>query len=625
VQTLKTIRELGPARSLAFLAYQALKRSGAYRLWGPPRPAAPTPRFRRPVFTPPRQAPGAALKAAPKAAAEEIDARLSGETILFGAVPAPLDFSVPGPLDHWTAYDRGRIDGRDVKFLWEPARFGWACDLARAYAAGGDERLKDFLAGRWTVFIRDNPPSRGPQWASGQEVALRLIHLVFAEAVMGPCIPDFGRVVAVHAARIPPTLLYAYAQDNNHLLSEAAGLFTAGAVLPDHPKADRWRRLGWRVFNRAVRRQFGPDGDYVQQSASYHRLALVLAVWTAAVAGQAGMAFPPETADRLAAGTRWLLALCDPDTGRVPNLGPNDGARILPLSPVAHADYRPELQAAARMFLGRPAFDPGPWDAAGDWLGADKAGPRQAETARGSGGMIRLDHPDLDSHAFLRAARFTGRPGHADQLHVDLWLGGENVALDPGTFSYNADPPWDNALQTAHHHNTLTVDGRDQMTRAGRFRYVDRAQAAVLEAGPTRAAAEHDGYRQLGLVHRRTLGAVPGGWRVADRVEGSDARREIRLHWLLPDWPWRLEGARLTLDGPGGPLSLEISLPDGLPFEIALARAGEALIGPPPAPTMGWVSPTYAVKEPALSFSVSFQAEPLVEIESVWRFREKAP
>jgi hypothetical protein len=547
-----------------------------------------------------------------------VQSLLAGSVTLFGAVEAPLEFASPRLPDHWTDYDRGQIDGRDVKFIWEPARFGWACDLARVCAEDQDDRLKDFLAETWMVFSRNNPPYCGPHWASGQEVALRLIHLVFADAALGGVIPDMAHVIAVHAARIPPTLLYARAQDNNHLLSEAAGLFTAGVVLPDHPQAGRWRQLGWRTFHKAVQSQFGSGGDYVQQSTHYHRLALLLAVWTASVARQAGLDFPPESTDRLAAGTRWLLKLCDPDTGRVPNLGANDGADILPLSSRPYSDFRPALQAAAGSFLGQAAFEPGPWDETGARLRAGENRPSEiASPDAGPGGMIRLDHPVLDSRAFLRAARFTGRPGHADQLHVDLWLGGVNIALDPGTYSYNADPPWDNPLQSAHHHNTLTVDGRDQMTQAGRFRYVDRAQAVVLETGARRAAAEHDGYRRLGLVHRRILEAVPEGWRVTDTLQGSAGRRRVRLHWLFPDWPWRLEGKMLIVDSPVGRVRLEIILPDGLPGEIALARAGEALHGPPPAPTMGWRSPTYGVKEPALSFSIAFQADPPVEIESV--------
>jgi hypothetical protein len=88
--------------------------------------------------------------------------------------------------------------------------------------------------------------------------------------------------------------------------------------------------------------------------------------------------------------------------------------------------------------------------------------------------------PDGSSWAYLRLAHFKSRPGHADQLHLDLWWRGMNIAMDAGTFSYNNPPPWDNALSTTHVHNTITINGKDQMTRAGQFLWLDWAQAAVV-------------------------------------------------------------------------------------------------------------------------------------------------
>jgi hypothetical protein len=88
---------------------------------------------------------------------------------------------------------------------------------------------------RWEKFIDANPPYNGVHWMSGQEVAIRLIGLCFAAQVFSgsqQSTPDrmlaLGRSVAAHASRIPPSLSYARAQNNNHLLVEAAGLYTAG-------------------------------------------------------------------------------------------------------------------------------------------------------------------------------------------------------------------------------------------------------------------------------------------------------------------------------------------------------------------------------------------------------------
>ena len=86
--------------------------------------------------------------------------------------------------------------------------------------------------------------------ASAQEVALRLIALVFCYQIFASS-PETtpGRVnllkqaLIAHARRIPPTMGYARAQDNNHLLTEAVGLYTAAAVLPGYPGAARRRKL----------------------------------------------------------------------------------------------------------------------------------------------------------------------------------------------------------------------------------------------------------------------------------------------------------------------------------------------------------------------------------------------
>lgn len=58
---------------------------------------------------------------------------LNGKFRMFGGGPVELKLKGDWPLAHWTEYETGRIklDG-DLKFIWEPARFGWAFTLGRA-------------------------------------------------------------------------------------------------------------------------------------------------------------------------------------------------------------------------------------------------------------------------------------------------------------------------------------------------------------------------------------------------------------------------------------------------------------------------------------------------------------
>ncbi len=590
-------------------------------------------------------------RAGKSALLKEADEVAGGKVRLFGGEPVPLQLAPQGPLQHWTAYERGQAripesgaGNPDVKFVWEPARFGWAFTLGRAYRVSGDEKYALAFWQGLETFLDANPPYLGPHWMSAQEVAIRLMAFVWASQVFADARAStpgrqkrLAEAVAAHAARIPITLVYARSQNNNHLLSEAAGLFTAGLALPGHPQAARWRLLGWKWFNAGLQSQIDGYGEYTQHSANYHRLMLQLALWVNALHQIAGTGryFPHATAGALARAVHWLLALLDPAEGRVPNLGANDGAYIFPMTIAPFADYRPVLYAAARAFLDYD-LPHGPWDELSLWSGVPLEKPKYMQLPRYVGDHIY----GVDSWAYFRTAQFNSRPSHADQLHVDLWWRGLNVARDAGTYLYNAPPPWDNPLVTAFVHNTVTLDGRDQMTRAGRFLYLDwfnayrkgriEADANVLQC----LSARHYGYMRHGVRHTRNVTAFADGrWQVADEMlvlRPPWERRPLRfrLHWLLPDWEWELaeDAGRVEcgLASPHGKIRLVLSTgprPARLQTSATLVRAGERLYGPGEVlPVMGWFSPTYGVKLPALSLALEVLARDEVAIVSDFIF-----
>lgn len=571
-----------------------------------------------------------------------------GKARLFGGDPVPLQLETGLPLAHWTEYELGKIDSSyfDYKLIWEPGRFSWACSLARAYYLTGDERYALVFWQNTEQFLQANPAYLGAQWVSAQEAALRLIALAFCYQVFrASTYTTSGRstllaqAIATHALRIPPSLSYARSQNNNHLISEAAGLYTAGIILPAHPQARSWRETGWRWLNRALQTQIAQDGTYVQHSTNYHRLILHTSLWVAKLASNAGQAFPEATLLRLRAATRWLLTLLDSTSGKVPNLGPNDGACLFPLAGCPFEDYRPVLQAACIAFLGYTPFEAGAWDELRLWLCDDPPQLEPGESPAPDQPPHRLDNPGKETWAYLRVATFESRPGHADQLHLDLWWRGYNLAQDAGTYCYNDPPPWNNVLRRTRVHNTISVDGLDQMTLAGRFLWLDWAQARLSEHARSndlaweRLTAQHDGYRRLGVIHQRSVTCVRDGhWLIDDTLQlaaGSPptTARCARLHWLLPDWPWRLESgadqARLTLNAPSGAIDLVIRCgsDDQLPgfVAVSLARASELLFGTGLVePSRGWVSLTYAHKIPALSLAVEQTGQLPMRFTSQW-------
>ena len=567
----------------------------------------------------------------------EADEIVGGQFRMFGGEPVPLQLTFNEPLQHWTDYETGKapipysqFSISDIKFIWEPARFGWAFTLGRAYYVTQDEKYTEAFWKHFESFSESNPPYLGPHWINGQEVAIRMMSLVWAAQIFETASatnPERrGQIIQsiyAHANRIPPTFIYARSQNNNHLVTESAALYVAGLLFDE----SKWRALGWRWLNLALQNQISDYGEYIQHSTNYHRVVLQTALFVHAIKQDE---WPSATSQALTRAAHWLFSMLDPASGRTPNLGANDGALILPLSSTPFNDFRPTVQAAARAFL-RTGLPAGAWDELSLWLGL----PPSARTADSDAYMT--DHLRAkNSWAYLRASRFKSRLSHMDQLHLDLWWRGLNVAQDAGTYLYNAEPPWDNSLVSTRVHNTVTVDGRGQMTRGGRFLTLDWIPAYsqnVLDGNEQvlgKALAYHKGYQRLGIRHEREVSAfVDERWQVKDKLLFTQPGTHVfRLHWLLMDGEWEVGsqevGVGIRLKSKYGWVTLNIQSNSRIPnseYRTSLIRAGELIYGAgQPLPFEGWASPTYGVKVPALSLAVEVTSSKSVTFTSEFIF-----
>jgi hypothetical protein len=571
---------------------------------------------------------------------------------------------------HWTRLNPEKFPF-DIKFLWEPARFGWSVILGRAYRLTGDDKYAESFWALFEHWREENPPNQGVHWISGQEVAIRLMVLVFCLYAFHPylerhpeCIKILAEAVSAHAERIPPSLLYAKAQGNNHLIVESVGLYTAGLMFPEFLQATRWRKLGRRWLIRAIEKQIFPDGGYVQHSVNYHRLALQASLWALRLSELNGDHFPPSIYARLQKNGICLGSFLDPATGHVPNFGSNDGALILPVTTCTIRDYRPVTQLVSRILLKEPAFGPGPWDEACFWfgLGDDEVEMRvsgrethveDVETQdvdrkyvskivplSGVRGEDKLNQERAfpyaglyflrgkDTWGLFRCVHFNHRPGHGDQLHLDLWWRGGNIARDAGTFLYNGERPWENGLAGSKVHNTPVVNEIEPMSRAGRFLWLDWAQGKLLRKERSKdglldfISAGHDGYRALGIrVVRSVIRAGDELWMIVDDILGS-GQHTLRSGWLLPDSPWRMNGGTLAMDGAQGQYEVKFTSKGVL---CGLYRAGQLVEGEELTDCpeiLGWYSPTYAYKEPGLYFIGSIKGDLPLRSVSLWSLGE---
>lgn len=633
---LRALFQLSLSSLLNYAVYQFKWRTGLLRWQTPRHPldleiAASI----QPLFDPPTaQALKRSLGDQAGLLINEADEILAGRVQLFGGPARPLQLDSAGHNMHWTRYTNSLPNGDDIKALWEMGRFGWATTLARAFQLTGDEKYANAFWHNAEEFFTANPPNIGPHWSSAQEIALRIIALSFSYSVFTHSKSSTAQRkrlmaanLASHAERIPVTLAYARAQNNNHLLSEALGLYTASALMPNYKYSARWRKIGRKNLIAGINAQISADGSYAQHSTNYHRLMLQLALWAQLLTQHLGEPLPAATLESLASVTRWLLTLLDEDSGQLPNLGPNDGAYILPLSTLSFSDFRPVLQAAAQSFLGHQPLPAGHWDEMALWLAS--TANQSSQPIHKSASPLRVQ--GKHSWAYLRAAQFHSRPGHADQLHLDLWWRGLNIAKDAGSYLYTSKAPWDNALSHTRAHNTLTINEQDQMTRAGRFLWLDWAQAKVLDRQTNEnddlisITAQHDGYRKMKLTHQRRIQVnAEDTWEVQDKLMGKTSKPiQARLHWLLPDWKWEFAENTLSLQSPHGLILITLQSPGGQP-SYSLIRQGEVLLGGAKAdPILGWFSPTYGLKEAALSFVIDLHARAPLTLTTNWTLPQK--
>jgi asparagine synthase (glutamine-hydrolysing) len=524
---------------------------------------------------------------------------------------------------HWSLISD--FDLGDIKYIWEVSRFGFAFDLVRAYARTGNSSYAETFWRLLESWHGANPPYFGPNWKCEQESALRLIACCFglmAFAAAPETTPArVARVFELAAAtgrRIAEHLYYPISQDNNHGMTAAAGLWTIGLLFPELRDAERWKSTGREVLERLARRLIYDDGAFSQHSTNYQRLMLHTYVWSIRLGQLHGEPFADDVVRRVARSAELLYQIQDETTGQAPCYGHHDGALILPLSNCDRNDFRPVLQAAHYLATGNRRYQNGPWDEELLWLFGPAAlaspivAPPRQDMAAESGGYYTLRGPD--GFAFTRCASFRHRPSQADLLHVDIWWRGENIALDGGTYRYNASPPWDNALGATAVHNTVSVDGRDQMRKVSRFLWLPWPTAKILRrtysAGGSIAVFEgcHDGFSQQGLdaIHgRMILRLGPEHYLVLDRVVGQ-ASHPCRLHWLLADYPTQGNASSgLILNTPHGEYVVQLGCS---PRAAAVSDAAVSMVRGDAAAIRGWRSPDYGKKVPAISLAFDFTA-----------------
>jgi len=489
---------------------------------------------------------------------------------------------------HWSEAIRDPVG--DIKLTWEIGRFPHAFHIARAatFCPERAPELSKALFAQVQHFQRSNPLGHGVHWASSQEVAIRTWAWLFAVAVL-PGGPDLSRDLNEAAAHTARHLEYAQKSVyNNHFVSEALCLYIAGRLLHQA----EWLEEGRTILNEQAFAQIYPDGGYIQNSHTYHRFAMqVYLLANAFERGRHGWLGAMERS------LDFLYAHQNTADGRLPNYGANDGGLPLVLSTCDYGDFRPTLQALSIATRGERLYEPGPWDEEAAWLlGPESLAAPLRARARKSISFPHCGYHVLrsgDSFAAFRCGSVRDRFSQIDMLHADIWWRGHNVLADAGSYLYNGPECWHNHFFRTASHNTVTIDGVDQMLHRRQFKSLYWTQARLTGFEEGIAEGEHYGYRRsCGCTHRRCIAVLNDDhFVVADTISGSGTHN-IRLNWLCGPYTYSADRSKVLLATPTGPFT--ITVPGYMPTVFSGFED----------PPRGWLSRYYGEKIPVASIAV---------------------
>lgn len=519
------------------------------------------------------------------------------------------------PKVHWSHISENR--GIEIKYVWEASRLSMVFLLVRAYAHQQEERFAEAFWQLVEDWMENNPPGLGVNWQNGQEATLRLIALCFgyyafrkAKSTTPDRVVKLTCLAGVLGRYIRQNISFSIHTRGNHAITDSFGLWLCGIVFAELKDADHYRKLGRKLLEEQADLQFFKDGGYAMYSLNYHRFVLHIYSLAIRLGELNQQRFSDALYEKLSRSENFIYQLMEPGTGQVPQYGSNDGALVLPLNNCDYTDYRPILQLVHFLTHGTRLFQSGAWDEDLYWMVGETALhaeqdnlPPQVNVSFPNAGVFVV-HAE-NSKAILHCTDFQARPSHADQLHMDLWWQGINVACDAGTYLYHGQGMWRNGLAGTSVHNTVRVDGDDQMVHLGQFTWANWARGRVVRAGEmsgmTFWQGEHEGYRHLNdpLKHVRSVVALgQDRWLVVDTLNATQPHM-YALQWLLADLPYenKNKSHMLRLNVNGQWLKMDCGIQNGN-GEFSIVRGDENS-------TRGWSSMYYGEKTPAISVILS--------------------
>ncbi len=425
----------------------------------------------------------------------------------------------------------------DHKNIWELNRHQHLVLLAQAWVLTENSAYLAEIEAQLESWFQQNPFLMGINFSSALEVAFRALSWLWIDHLSGPHLNPALRQKLWNGmfqhGHFLKANLSTYFSPNTHLLGEGVALFALGLKFP----ATGWAALGHRILEEERHGQIQADGSHFEQSTYYHVYALDFFLLYYLLAGR-----PAAFELPLRKMARFLAAMNGP-AGLLSFFGDDDGGRLFHPYGDRATFARATLTTCARIFPDEqlPARAETAQEQAAWWLGPapianTDASPKNSAVLFEDSGLIAIVHGAL--HILIDTGPFgPGGAGHShsDTLSFTVRSGDEELLIDPGTFTYVADPRARDEFRGSAYHNTLRIDALDQADPTRPFRWDRKPEVtrAAFHIGGENVFADA-ACRARGIVHRRRFFQLGGRMLfVLDHVAGPDGMHSLEQVWHL--------------------------------------------------------------------------------------------
>lgn len=364
-----------------------------------------------------------------------------------------------------------------------------------------DQKQKVRLISRW---IHENPFGSGNGWEP-YPLSLRIVNWVKWLIVNNCTSQGINESLFQQSHMLSKTLEYHLL--GNHLFANAKALIFSGLYFKGE-RPQLWYNMGLRILQDELEEQFLPDGAHFELSTIYHSILIEDLLDLVNIMRAYGKEVPSSLLDTVKRALTWLDVMTRPD-GKPPLF--NDAAYGIAATLDQLTEYAKNLNV--------------PWHQR----------PTSSLTDMPESGYFRYDGTH---YSFWGDAGPIGPdyiPGHAhcDMFNFELFAHGRPVVVDTGTSTYEAGERRFLERSTLAH-NTVQVDQLEQSEIWGAFRLGRRARILSRTVAEDKIIASHDGFKGIGLVHKRTFEFSTNKIRLIDTLSGKKSGVAIARFHLHP-------------------------------------------------------------------------------------------